>query len=116
MSELSTGSRRIVEIAAMLAHGPRVLLLDEPSSGIAQREAEALGPMLRDLRDRLGCSIVVLDHHMPVVLELADRLVALDQGTVVTAGAPEAVLAHPRVIESYLGVPTTARHWIGTGT
>jgi len=105
MSELSTGSRRIVEIAAMLVHGPRVLLLDEPSSGIAQREAEALGPMLRDLRDRLGCSMVVIDHHMPVILELADRVVALDQGAVVTVGPPGEVLEHPRVVESYLGAP-----------
>ncbi|MEY2477715.1 MAG: branched-chain amino acid transport system ATP-binding protein livF [Actinomycetota bacterium] len=115
MSELSTGSRRIVEIAAMLAQGPSVLLLDEPSSGIAQREAEALGPMLRDLRDRLGCSMVVIDHHMPVVLELADRLVALDQGAVVTTGTPEAVLEHPRVVESYLGVPTSPPAPIRTG-
>jgi branched-chain amino acid transport system ATP-binding protein len=103
MSELSTGSRRIVEIAAMLAQGPRVLLLDEPSSGIAQREAEALGPMLRDLRDRLGCSMIVIDHHMPVIVELADRVIALDQGAVVTVGRPEDVLEHPRVVESYLG-------------
>jgi branched-chain amino acid transport system ATP-binding protein len=105
MSELSTGSRRIVEIAAMLAHGPKVLLLDEPSSGIAQREAEALGPMLRDVRDRLGCSIVVIDHHMPVILGLVDRLVALDQGAIVTIGAANDVIEHPRVVESYLGVP-----------
>jgi len=108
MSELSTGSRRIVEIAAMLAHGPKVLLLDEPSSGIAQREAEALGPMLRDVRDRLGCSIVVIDHHMPVILGLVDRLVALDQGAIVAIGTADEVVEHPRVVESYLGVPAGA--------
>jgi branched-chain amino acid transport system ATP-binding protein len=103
MSELSTGSRRIVEIAAVLVHGPRVLLLDEPSSGIAQREAEALGPMLRDVRDRLGCSMVVIDHHMPVILGLVDRLVALDQGAIVAAGRPDDIIEDARVVESYLG-------------
>ena len=101
--ELSTGSRRIVEIGALLAQGPDVLLLDEPSSGIAQREAEALGPMLRRLRTELGCSMVVIDHDMPLILDVADRLIALDQGAVVTDGRPVDVLEHPRVIEAYMG-------------
>src|SRR5699024_10601295 len=64
VSELSTGSRRIVDLAAVLAHEPRVLLLDEPSSGIAQREAEALGPMLRSVRDHLGATLIVIEHDM----------------------------------------------------
>ena len=103
LCDLSTGSRRIVEIGALLAHGPSVLLLDEPSSGIAQREAEALGPMLKKLRDDLGCSILVIDHDMPLILNVADRLIALDQGAVVTSGTPAAVLEHPRVVEAYMG-------------
>jgi branched-chain amino acid transport system ATP-binding protein len=105
VNELSTGTRRIVELTCLLAHRPSVLLLDEPSSGIAQRETEALGPLLKDLRDRLGCAMLVIEHDMPLISSLADRLVALDLGQVVATGAPAAVLADPHVIESYLGAP-----------
>ncbi len=103
VAELSTGSRRIVEIAAILAHRPSVLLLDEPSSGIAQKETESLGPLLRQVQDKLGCALLVIEHDMPLITGLADNLVALEQGQVVTHGAPKEVLAHPQVIESFLG-------------
>ena len=103
LAELSTGSRRMVELACMLAHQPSVLLLDEPSSGIAQRETEALGPLIRRIRDELGCSILIIEHDIPLIRGLADRLVAMDLGSVVTDGKPEEVLVHPRVVESYLG-------------
>jgi len=103
VSELSTGTRRMVEIAAMLAHRPRVLLLDEPSSGIAQRETEALGEFLREVRQFMGCSLLVIEHDMPLITRLADRIVALEQGTVLTDGSPAEVIRHPRVVEAYLG-------------
>ncbi len=103
VSELSTGSRRMVEIAAILANEPRVLLLDEPSSGIAQKETEALGPVIRRLREHMDGSIVVIEHDMPLLTGLADRVVALDLGRVVTEGPPLEVVRHPRVVESYLG-------------
>jgi branched-chain amino acid transport system ATP-binding protein len=103
VSELSTGSRRMVEIAAILAHRPSVLLLDEPSSGIAQKETEALGPLLRQVQRHLGCSMLVIEHDMPLITGLADHLVALDRGSVVTHGLPQEVLHHPTVVESYLG-------------
>ncbi len=103
VSELSTGSRRIVEIAAILCHEPSALILDEPSSGIAQKETEALGPMLRDVQERLGCSLLVIEHDMPLITSIADRIYALDQGAVVTDGTPDEVTSHPHVIESYLG-------------
>ena len=106
VGELSTGSRRMVELAAVLAHNPTVLLLDEPSSGIAQRETEALGPVLRDVQRQLGCSIMVIEHDMPLLTDLADRIVALDQGAVVVDGSADEVLNHPRVVESYLGGAT----------
>jgi branched-chain amino acid transport system ATP-binding protein len=106
VGELSTGSRRMVELAAVLAHRPSVLLLDEPSSGIAQKETEALGPVLRDVQAQLGCSIVVIEHDMPLLTNLADRIVALDQGAVVVEGSADEVLNHPQVIESYLGGAT----------
>ena len=101
--ELSTGSRRVVDIACVLAHHPSVVLLDEPSSGIAQREAEALGPLIRRIRDTLGASILVIEHDMPLVTGVSDRMLALDQGHVVTIGAPDEVLNHPEVVASYLG-------------
>ncbi|MBX3313091.1 MAG: MFS transporter [Actinobacteria bacterium] len=103
ISELSTGSRRVVDLGCVLAHQPSVVLLDEPSSGIAQREAEALGPMLLALRDRLDASLVIIEHDMSLISSVSDRLVALDQGQVVTGGPPDEVLAHPAVVESYLG-------------
>jgi branched-chain amino acid transport system ATP-binding protein len=103
VSELSTGSRRIVELACMLAHRPKVLLLDEPSSGIAQRETEALGPLLRRIRDQLSCSVLIIEHDMPLISSLADRMLALDLGRVVASGTPKQVLESPVVVESYLG-------------
>ncbi|HMJ78051.1 MAG TPA: ATP-binding cassette domain-containing protein, partial [Iamia sp.] len=108
VGELSTGSRRIVDLACVLAHRPDVVLLDEPSSGIAQREAEALGPLLLRIRDALGASMVVIEHDMPLITSVSDRLVALDQGRVVTEGPPDDVLVHPDVIASYLGSGTAA--------
>jgi branched-chain amino acid transport system ATP-binding protein len=103
VSELSTGSRRIVEIAVILAHQPSVVILDEPSSGIAQKETEALGPLLRQVRDHLSCSMLVIEHDMPLITSLADRMLALDQGRVITEGTPDDVINHHLVVESYLG-------------
>ena len=101
--ELSTGSRRIIDLACLVAHRPTVILLDEPSSGIAQRETEALAPVLLRIRDQLGASLAVIEHDMPLVTAIADRLVALDQGRVVTTGPAAGVLEHPEVVASYLG-------------
>ena len=79
-AELSTGTRRIVELACAVAHQPSVLLLDEPAAGIAQREVEALSALLWRIRDELGCAIVVVEHDMPLIAGLVDRLVALESG------------------------------------
>ncbi|HEY5012772.1 MAG TPA: MFS transporter [Acidimicrobiia bacterium] len=106
--ELSTGSRRIVDLACVLAHEPTVLLLDEPSSGIAQREAEALGPLLLRIRDETGASLLVIEHDVPLLLSIADRIVALDLGEVVTDGSPSEVVNDPRVVASYLGTTEAA--------
>ena len=107
IGELSTGSRRVVDLGCVLAHEPSVVLLDEPSSGIAQREAEALGPLLLAIRDELAASIVVIEHDMALVASVSDRLMALDQGHLVTEGRPDEVLAHPEVVASYLGGDTS---------
>jgi len=108
VAELSTGSRRVVDLACVIAHRPSVVLLDEPSSGIAQREAEALAPLLERIRDSLGASLVVIEHDIALVTSVADRLVAMDQGRVVADGLPGEVLHHPEVVASYLGVGSTA--------
>jgi branched-chain amino acid transport system ATP-binding protein len=103
VSELSTGSRRIVDLAMSIAHDPRVLLLDEPSSGIAQRETEALGPLLVDIRRATGCAMLIIEHDMPLITSLSDQIVALELGRVVLQGTPDEVLADPRVVSAYLG-------------
>ncbi len=101
--ELSTGTRRVVDLAMLVAHRPKVLLLDEPSSGIAQREAEALGPLLRRIRDEIGCAMLVIDHDIPLLRSICDRMVALELGHPIAAGTPDEVLDDPDVIASYLG-------------
>ncbi len=103
IAELSTGTRRIVDLACIVGRGPRVILFDEPSSGIAQREAESLGPLLSRMRDETGAALLVIEHDMPLVCGVADRLVALDLGRVVTTGTPKEVVNHPAVVESYIG-------------
>ena len=103
VGELSTGTRRIVDLACVLAHKPTVLLLDEPSSGIAQRETEALAPVLLDIRDQTQAAMVVIEHDMPLITGISDRLLALELGAVVAEGEPEAVVRDPRVVEGYLG-------------
>ncbi len=106
--DLSTGLRRVVDLACVLAMEPRLLLLDEPSSGIAQAEAEGLAPLLRRVKFETGCSILIIEHDMPLISSVSDELIAFDQGHVVTRGTPDEVLNHPAVIESYLGTSEAA--------
>jgi ABC-type branched-subunit amino acid transport system ATPase component len=101
--ELSTGMLRLCELAAVVAVKPKLLLLDEPSSGIAQKETEALLPLLRRLRDHLDATLLIIEHDMPLVMGLADRIVAMAAGTVIADGTPDEVRADARVLESYLG-------------
>jgi branched-chain amino acid transport system ATP-binding protein len=103
IGELSTGTRRIVDLACSVAHDPAVLLLDEPSSGIAQKETEALGAVLLDIRDKTGAAMLVIEHDMPLITAISDELIALELGQVVATGSPDEVVNDPRVIEGYLG-------------
>ncbi len=108
ISSLSTGTRRIVELACLLAGDPVLLMLDEPSAGVAQKETEALGPLLRRIRDETGSAMVVIEHDMALLSGLCDELVAMNLGRVIASGAPQVVLNDPLVIESYLGNDQTA--------
>ena len=102
-SELSTGMLRLTELAAVAVVRPQVMLLDEPASGIAQAETEALGPLLRRLAEHLDATIVLIEHDMPLVMGISDTIVAMAEGAVVTSGRPEDVRRHPEVLRSYLG-------------
>lgn len=108
IGELSTGTRRIVDLACVLAHRPSVVLLDEPTAGIAQREAEALVPLLLEVREKTACALVVVEHDMGVIAAVSDVVVALDLGGVLTTGPPAAVLDDARVVGSYLGTNPAA--------
>jgi ABC-type branched-subunit amino acid transport system ATPase component len=108
VSELSTGTRRVVDLAMISAAGPRLLLLDEPTAGIAQREAEAFGPLLSRLHEATGATIVFVEHDVPLAASLCHRLVVLEAGRVVSAGPTQQVLEDPAAIEAYLGAPVEA--------
>jgi len=110
IKELSTGSRRIVDLACVVAHRPTVVLLDEPSSGIAQREVEALAPVIERMRTEMGSALLVIEHDMNLLSAIADRVVALDQGAVIAVGRPDEVLNDARVVASYLGTDPAAIH------
>jgi ABC-type branched-subunit amino acid transport system ATPase component/ABC-type branched-subunit amino acid transport system permease subunit len=111
--ELSTGTRRVVDLAMTMVHYPSVLLLDEPSSGIAQRETEALVPLLRQIQGETGCALLVIEHDIALVTSISDRLVAMDLGRVVATGAPADVLSHPLVLSAYLGDDAATVHRSG---
>jgi ABC-type branched-subunit amino acid transport system ATPase component/ABC-type branched-subunit amino acid transport system permease subunit len=114
-AELSTGTRRICALATQVAAKPKVLLLDEPTAGVAQREAEAFGPLLRRIRDELDCAIVIVEHDMPLLMGLCDRVYAMEQGAVIAEGTPEEIRDDPRVVASYLGTDEVAIARSGSG-
>jgi len=100
---LSTGTRRICDLGCQIAAAPRLLLLDEPTAGVAQREAEAFVPLLRRIVDELECAVLIIEHDLPLVLGLADRVYCFQAGRVLAEGSPHEIRSDPRVIASYLG-------------
>ena len=102
LAELSTGTRRAVDMACVIALEPVVLLLDEPSSGLAQAESEALGPLLARIVRETGCGMLLIEHDLPLVTSLSDRLIAMESGAVLVEGSPHDVRSDPRVLASYL--------------
>jgi ABC-type branched-subunit amino acid transport system ATPase component/ABC-type branched-subunit amino acid transport system permease subunit len=107
-ADISTGTRRICDLTVQLAGRPRVLLLDEPTAGVAQRETEQFGPLLRRLRSELSCSIVIVEHDMPLLMSLCDIVYAMEGGRIIAVGTPSEIRDDPQVISSYLGTDETA--------
>jgi ABC-type branched-subunit amino acid transport system ATPase component/ABC-type branched-subunit amino acid transport system permease subunit len=108
VSELSTGSRRIVELGSLLALDSRLMLLDEPTAGVAQKETEAFGPLIKAIQQDLGSSILIIEHDMPMVMSISDRIYCLEAGAVIAEGDPDTVRNDPAVIASYLGTDERA--------
>ena len=116
ISELSTGTRRIVELGALIALDTQLMLLDEPTAGVAQKETEAFGPLIHAIRAELGSSILLIEHDMPMVMSISDRIYCLESGSVIAEGSPDEVRNDPGVIASYLGTDERAIQRSGTST
>ncbi len=108
IGELSTGTRRVVDLASIVLARPRLLLLDEPTAGIAQREAEAFIPLLSRLREVADTTIVLVEHDVPMVFELCSKVVMMETGAVVSSGTPDQVRRDPRALAAYLGASEAA--------
>ena len=108
LGELSTGTRRIVELGALIALDTKLMLLDEPTAGVAQRETEAFGPLIETVRADLGAAILIIEHDMPMVMAISDHIYCLEAGHVIAEGSPNEVRNNPAVIASYLGTDERA--------
>jgi branched-chain amino acid transport system ATP-binding protein len=100
---LPYGVRKVVELGRALATGPKLLLLDEPSSGLNVEETEDMAWWIQDIKNELGITVLMVEHDMSLVSRVSDRVLAMNQGEVLCLGTPAEVQAHPGVIEAYLG-------------
>jgi branched-chain amino acid transport system permease protein len=104
-AELSYGTLRLLELACMIALKPQMLLLDEPASGISQKETEALGPLLLRIKEQTGATLLMIEHDMPLIMSLSDWIYCLDAGENLSEGTTDVVQRDPAVVEAYLGTP-----------
>jgi len=103
LAELAHGSQRLCEIAMSLSTNPVLVLLDEPMAGLAEAETDRIMGVIRDLRTRLGLTVLFVEHNMRVVLSLADRITVLDRGRLLAEGSPAEIAANEAVRSAYLG-------------
>lgn len=101
--ELPFATQKRVELARALAADPKLLLLDEPASGLNHEESQALGRIIREIRDRLRVTVLLVEHRMSLVMSISDKVVALHFGRKIADGTPDQVRVHPEVVQAYLG-------------
>lgn len=107
VSNLPYGKQKLVELGRALALEPDLLLLDEPAAGLTQEEREDMVFWIKDIRDLLGITVILIEHNMQMVQNISDRILAINFGKPITTGTPEEVLGHPEVIQAYLGEDIT---------
>ena len=105
---LPYGTLKRVEIARALASRPKLLMLDEPAAGLTHSEVDDLGELVKQLRDRHGLTVLLVEHHMSMVMAISDNIVVLNFGSKIAAGGPAEISRNPRVIDAYLGSGTAA--------
>ena len=108
VASMPFGTQKRVELGRALASEPKLLLLDEPASGLNHEEVDALGHLIRDIRDRLGITVLLVEHHMGLVMQVSDKVVALDFGRKIAEGTPSQVREDAEVIRAYLGTGAAA--------
>ena len=108
MMGLPFGIQKLAEIARALVSKPKLILLDEPAAGMNDQETREIANIIRDIRDELGITVLLVEHDMNLVMSISDQICVLESGKVIASGDPSVIKNDPKVIESYLGEPADA--------